>query len=52
VAEGEEMRLYGVKPATQSDANREFKSPRHTEWQWFVIALVMFAIMDFLTGWG
>jgi hypothetical protein len=43
-----------VKPATQTDANREFKGPRHTEWQWFVIALVAFAIMDYLglQSWG
>jgi hypothetical protein len=43
-----------VMPATQTDANREFKSPRRTEWQWFVIALVAFAIMDYLglQSWG
>ena len=37
-----------VKPATQSDANREFKSQQRIEWQWFVTALVAFAIMDYL----
>jgi len=32
----------------EGDANREFKSQQPIEWQWFVIALVAFAIMDFL----
>jgi hypothetical protein len=42
------MKLYAVKLATQTDAKREFKYPRHTGWQWFVVTLVAFAIMDYL----
>jgi hypothetical protein len=36
-----------VRPASQIDLNREFKSPRHIEWQWFLVPLLAFTIIVF-----
>jgi hypothetical protein len=41
-----------LRAAAQSDINTEFKSQQGIEWKWFLIALVTFAIMDFLAGRG
>jgi hypothetical protein len=35
-----------VADAKQTDANREFKSQQLTGWQWFVMALIAFTIID------
>jgi hypothetical protein len=39
-----------VKPATQSDANREFSGHRHIEWRWFMLALIALAMLDYLSA--
>ena len=43
-----------VRNASQTDLNREFKKPRHTEWPSFLIALLVFIVTDFLYSqrWG
>jgi hypothetical protein len=47
-------RRRSVRPASQTDLNREFKSPRHIEWQWFLVPLLTFTIIVFfyLGCWG
>jgi hypothetical protein len=47
-------RSRSVRPASQTDLNREFKSPRHIEWQWFLVALLTFTVIVFfyLRRWG
>ncbi len=44
------MKKPVVSHASQSDANREFKSHQGIEWQWFFITLIALAIMDYLAG--
>jgi hypothetical protein len=43
-----------VRPSSQTDLNREFKKPRYTEWQSFLIALLVFIVIDCLYSqrWG
>jgi hypothetical protein len=41
-----------VRVATESDANREFKSQQRFEWQWFFITLIACAITNYLAGRG
>jgi hypothetical protein len=45
------MKQPVVRPATQSNADREFRS-QGTEWRWFMILLFAFAIMNYLAGRG
>jgi hypothetical protein len=37
-----------VRPSSHSDLNREFRRPRYTEWQWFLIPLLALTIIHFL----
>jgi hypothetical protein len=39
---------FRVPHSTQTDANREFKTARHTSYQWFVTALIVFTIIDYV----
>jgi hypothetical protein len=39
---------FRIRDAKHTDLNREFKRPRHTEWQWFIIVLLPLAMMDYL----
>jgi hypothetical protein len=43
-----------VEHSSQSDLDRELKGERYTEWQWFLIPLLAFTIIDFLwlQRWG
>jgi hypothetical protein len=41
-------RSQPIRNARQTDLNREFKEPRHTEWRSFLIALLVFIVIDFL----
>jgi len=47
-------RSHAVRNASQTDLNREFKKPRHTEWPWSLIALLVFIVIDCLYSqrWG
>jgi hypothetical protein len=37
-----------TKPATHADLNREFESPKLSEWNWFFAALIVFTIISLL----
>jgi hypothetical protein len=37
-----------VKPAKQTDANREFESPKGTLWSSFFVALIVFTTINCL----
>jgi hypothetical protein len=37
-----------VKLASEKDLDRELKPQRHVEWKWFLITLLVFAIIDHL----
>jgi hypothetical protein len=39
---------FRIRDAKHTDLNREFKRTRHTGWQWFIIALLAFTILDYL----
>ena len=44
-----------VPPSRQTELNRELKgAPRFTEWQWFVVPLIILTIIDYvyLQRWG
>jgi hypothetical protein len=44
-----------VRPSSQTDTNREFKNSRSAAWQWFLIALFLFTIIDYFylrSNWG
>jgi hypothetical protein len=47
-------RSRSVRPASQTDLNREFKNSRAIEWQWFSVALLTLTIIDFFyfRRWG
>jgi hypothetical protein len=47
-AKGNAGPMYAAEPAKRTDGNREFKRQVYTEWQSFVIVLVVFAILDYL----
>jgi hypothetical protein len=51
MAEAREMKKPVVRPATQSNADREFRS-QGIEWRWFMILLFAFAIINYLAGRG
>jgi hypothetical protein len=40
---------FGTQDARQSEANREFKNQRHGASPWFIVALIGFTIIDFLS---
>ena len=40
-------RSHPVRNASQTDLNREFKEPRYTNWQWFLIALFLLTAVDY-----
>jgi hypothetical protein len=35
-----------VRPATQSDTNREFRAHQGIEWRWFMVMLFAFVIIN------
>ncbi|MGO8907848.1 MAG: hypothetical protein ACLQDM_00725 [Bradyrhizobium sp.] len=37
-----------VRHSVQTDLDRELKRGRYTEWQWFLIPLLVLTIIDFL----
>jgi hypothetical protein len=43
-----------TKPATHTDLNREFESPKSAEWKWLFAALIAFMMISFLNlrSWG
>jgi hypothetical protein len=43
------MRYHQVRPGRQKDANREFEEPARIELQLFVIALIVFTVIAFLS---
>jgi hypothetical protein len=45
---------HPVRATSQTELNREFKKVRFTEWQWFLIPLLAFAIIHYLyvRRWG
>ena len=45
------MKKPVVRPATQSNANREFRS-QGIEWRWFMILSFAFAIINYLAERG
>ena len=46
--EASQYRNNPVRSSRQTDLNREFKKPRYTEWQWFLIPLLAFTVIDYL----
>jgi hypothetical protein len=42
-------RSGSVRPSSHSDLSREFGRPRHTEWQWFLIPLLVLVVTDYLS---
>jgi hypothetical protein len=42
------MRLHAIRATRERKANREFESSRLTGWQWFVVTLAAFTMMDYL----
>jgi hypothetical protein len=47
-------RSHPIRNASQTDLNREFRKPRRTEWPSFLIALLVFIVIDFIYSqrWG
>jgi hypothetical protein len=41
--------IFRVPDATQTDLKREFGRRGRTDWQWVIVALLAFAILDYLT---
>ena len=37
-----------VRSSSQTDLNREFKGQRRIGWNWFLIALLAFTVIDYL----
>ena len=53
--EGKIMAKQQTRPASHTDLNREFATPkRTTEWNWFFVALIAFTIISSLNlrSWG
>ena len=40
-------RSHPIRYARQIDLNREFRGPRYTEWQWFLVPLITFTVVHF-----
>jgi hypothetical protein len=41
-------RSHSVRYARQTDLNREFRRPRYTEWQWFLVPLLVLVVINCL----
>jgi hypothetical protein len=39
---------FRARDAAQKDIRREFESRGHADWQWWIAALLAFAILDYL----
>jgi hypothetical protein len=40
--------IFRVRDATQTNLKREFQRRGHTNWRWFLTALIAFSILDYL----